>query len=264
MSKVIIQEVGEGIALLTMNRPEARNALDWEAMQLFADTVEELREREDLRALVVQGRDGAFCAGGDLFELHHYQSRLDGVRLGQIMGEALDKLSGMPCPVIAAIEGAAMGGGAEIALACDIRIMASDAVLGLMHVRLAITPAWGGGLRLLNLAGYAQALDWLAAGVVLSAEEAQRHGVANYVVEPGETWEKALNLAKVYADRDQASVRAIKTFLQAGSRLPYEQAVRVEREAFPDRWAAAPHIEASTEFVNRKNHKPKGEPQSTS
>lgn len=249
--------VEDGIGQITIQRPEARNALTWQAMDAFGACVEQADATADLRALVVTGAGGAFCAGGDLFELDGYPSRLDGVRLSTTMADALDRLEAIPVPTIAAIEGPALGGGAEIAVACDVRVMADGASLGMMHVRLAITPAWGGGQRLLRLAGFARTLEWLAGGKVFAAAEALAAGLANRIAPRGEALAEARSMARLFASHDSQAVRAIKRIVRAGASLPPPQAMRLEREAFPDLWAAPPHLEASAAFVARMNHRPR-------
>jgi enoyl-CoA hydratase/carnithine racemase len=247
----------DGLGQITIERPEARNALTWQAMDDFAACVAQAESADDLRALIVTGAGGAFCAGGDLFQLDGYLSRLDGVRLSSIMAEALDHLEAIPVPTIAAIEGPALGGGAEIALACDQRVMADGASLGMMHVRLAITPAWGGGQRLLRLAGYARTFEWLAGGRVFAASEALEAGLVNRTTARGEALAEARRLAQQFAAHDPQAVRAVKRIARAGVSLPPEEAFALERGLFPDLWAAAPHREASSAFVARRNHQPR-------
>ena len=174
MSPVEFETTDGSVGIITFNRPRFRNALNWDAMEKFAGIIEAAHRLPDLRALIVTGSQGAFCAGGDLYELDGYPRITDGIRLSRIMGDALNRLEELLCPTVAAIEGPAIGGGAEIALACDLRVMAKSAQLGFMQVRLAISPAWGGGQRLMRLVGYAQALAWLATGRMLSAAEQSR------------------------------------------------------------------------------------------
>lgn len=244
-----------GVADLTLNRPEALNALNWEAMDQFAQSIERLHDRDDLRALIVHGSGHAFCSGGDLFELHQYPDYQDGLRLATVMGDALDRLESLPFPTIAAIEGVALGGGAEIALACDLRVMAEDATLGMMHVRLAICSAWGGGQRLLRLVGYPLAIEWMTIGRVLSADEASHYGLANRLVPSGQAVDQARDLSNSICRMDADAVRAIKRFLQAGQAGPFDQALKVERGEFPKLWEAKAHLQASEAFVARKNHR---------
>jgi enoyl-CoA hydratase/carnithine racemase len=255
MPPIVFDIREQRIGVVTLNRPQARNALNWEGMDAFAEAVETAHRIPDLRALIVTGSEGAFCAGGDLYELDNYPSRLDGERLTTIMGTALDRLEELPFPTVAAIEGAAMGGGAEIALACDMRVMAESAILGLVHVRLAICPAWGGGQRLLRLVGYASAFAWLAAGRVLSAAETLACRLANCLTPDGKALEGALELVRSFTRNDPAAIQAIKRILRAGISLPNGQAAEVERSEFPDLWAAPAHLKASAHFVSRKKHR---------
>lgn len=251
--------VQDAVGEITFRRPQARNALTWEAMEAFAACVEKAAAQTEMRALIVTGAGGAFCAGGDLFELDGYLTFDDGVRLSTIMAQALDRLEAIAIPTIAAIEGPALGGGAEIALACDLRVMAEGATLGMMHVRLGITPAWGGGQRLLRLAGYARTLEWLAEGRVLVAEEARLEGLANRVVPKGEALSHARSLAGNVIALDPHAVRAVKRIARAGVTLNPVEAMRLEQNAFPDLWAAHAHREASAAFLASRNHRPRPE-----
>lgn len=255
MAAIEFERVGDGIGRLCLNRPQALNALTWEAMDQFAAQIESLHQGDDLRALIIHGAGRAFCSGGDLYELHHYPSHADGSRLATVMGQALDRLESLPFPTLAAIEGPAFGGGAELALACDLRVIAEGGAFGMMHVRLAISPAWGGGQRLLNHVGYARALEWLATGRVLTAEEAVEHRIALQRTAKGEAFDRALQIAQRMASHDQEAVRAVKRLLRAGLELPPEQARQAERTEFPDLWASQPHLDASEQFVSRANHR---------
>lgn len=253
MSTVAIDWHDDGVALVQLNRPDALNALTWEAMERFADTVTLLENSDSLRAVVIHGAGRAFCSGGDLFELHQYPRQEDGLRLATLMGDALARWARLPSPTIAAIEGLAMGGGAEIALACDLRIMAEDASFSMMHVKLAISPAWGGGQRLRQLVGYGRALEWLAAARSIEADEALDAGVANQITPPGQALPAARDLAARIASHNPAAVTAVKRSLRGGLHSSAEEALRAERAEFPPLWAADPHLQASEQFVARKN-----------
>lgn len=257
MASILFEVLDDGMGVITLNRPEARNALTWEAMESFSHAVDSAHAFEnDLRALIVTGAEGAFCAGGDLFELDNYPTRLDGARLATIMGEALSRMEALPIPTLAAMEGPALGGGAEVALACDIRVMAESATIGMMHVRLGICPAWGGGQRLLRLVGYSRALEWMAGGRVFTAREALAYGLTNQIAPEGAAMQAATKIAATIARQDPRAVRAIKRLARAGIELPPLLAADRERAEFPDLWAAPAHLEASARFIARKNHRP--------
>jgi enoyl-CoA hydratase/carnithine racemase len=253
-TSILFERTSTGVGLLTINRPQLRNALNWEAMESFSAAVSSAHEEPNLRVLIVTGSNGTFCTGGDLYELDQYPTRLDGARLADTMGDALKALESLPFPTIAAIEGPALGGGAEIALACDLRIMAEGASLGCMHIRLGITPAWGGGQRLMRIVGYSRAMEWLAIGRVLSTSEAQVYGLVNRIVTEGQALEAGSLIAEEIAQRDPDAVRSVKRLLQAGIGLSPNEALAQERAFFPDLWEAPAHLEASNRFVSRKNH----------
>jgi enoyl-CoA hydratase/carnithine racemase len=240
------------IALLKIERPQVRNALNWEAMEEFAEAVEKAHLLRDLRALIITGAENAFSSGGDLKELYNFRTESDGRRLMQGMTQALKRLAALPCPTIAAINGPARGGGAEIALACDLRIMSEDADLGMVHVNIGISPAWGGGLRLLRLVGYSRALEWLTTGYVLSSQEALFHRVANHLAPIGESLNNAVEMARRIAARPPAAVQAIKQMLEAGLNLSSQDAEIYECSIFPALWAAEEHHQLVEMFFNRK------------
>ncbi|NDJ36755.1 MAG: enoyl-CoA hydratase/isomerase family protein, partial [Chloroflexi bacterium] len=162
MSELILYEVdSDGIGLITVNRPEVRNALNWAAMEQLADVVQRAEADDDLRVLLMTGQGRkAFIAGGDLRDLHNYKTREDAYRQHDLMADTMARLTRMPVPVIAALEGATRGGGCEVALAADIRVAASDATLAFSQVRMGLTPGWGGARRLYSLVGYRTAMDY--------------------------------------------------------------------------------------------------------
>ncbi len=239
------------VGLLQVSRPQVLNALSWEAMQAFGEAVEAARAA-DLRALVVTGGGRAFIAGGDLKELAAYPTEADGRRMSRLMTRALQALESLPFPTIAAVNGPARGGGSEVALACDLRVLAENADLGFVQVAWYVTPGWGAGQRLLRLVGYARALEWLLTGKVLSPQEALEHGLANRVVPAGEALPAALSLAREIAALPPAVSRAIKEVLRAGLTLPPATAAWFEHELFPPLWAAPEHVEAVQRFAARK------------
>ncbi len=177
MNEIDFQIDSHNIGILTINRPHVHNALNWTAMQAFADAIEQAHEAAEtigrgLRALIITGAGPSFVSGGDINELQAYPTRDDGLRLATIMGNALQRLEALPCITIAAINGPARGGGAEIAVACDLRVMDEVADIGFIQVKMGISTAWGGGQRLLRAIGYSRALELLVTGRVISATDA--------------------------------------------------------------------------------------------
>jgi len=248
---VSLRAAQEGIAILQINRPQVRNALDWKAIRVFAECVEQAHADPSLRALIITGTPDFFIAGGDLKALHRYTSESDGLRLARQMGRALSRLESLPCPTIATIEGPARGGGVEIALACDLRVMSTEADLGLVQITLGLTPGWGAGQRLLRLVGYSRALEWLLIGRVLTAQEALAYGLANIGSSPRQALQEALELARKIASQPATAVQAIKRLLRAGILLSPELAAANEQTEFPPLWAAEAHLQAVEKFFRR-------------
>lgn len=249
---LLIEPHPDGITVLTINRPAARNALDLATMRDLAAAIADLAAKPSLRAVVLTGAGiDAFCSGGDLNELSHFPSANDGLDMISIMGDALLTLERLPVPVIAAINGYALGGGSEVALACDLRIVDANTRMGFVQVRMALTPGWGAGQRLLRIVGYPRAMDMLLSGRIMNAAELLETGLVNRVVERGAALTNALEYAHQIAIHPPEVVRGIKALLQAGLNQPYEAALQTERDIFPPLWAAEPHLQAVEAFLNR-------------
>lgn len=243
-------EIGkDGVAVLVVNRPDKMNALGWEDMQDFLDTINRVREDRRIRALVITGAgDRAFISGGDLGELQHYPAESDGKRLATLMGDALDALDHLDIPVIAAINGHSRGGGCEVAVACDIRIISENATMGFVHVRQGITTAWGGAQRLKRLVGYGRAVELLLTGRILSAQESADLGLAEQSVPQGEALTIACETARTIAANPPQAVRALKRLL----RLQAGEAFSAERELLAQLWTTGDHLEAVAAFLEKR------------
>ncbi|MEX2143299.1 MAG: enoyl-CoA hydratase/isomerase family protein [Anaerolineales bacterium] len=239
-----------GVGTLTVNRPEVRNALDWDAMRDFAEAIARAIKLPELRALIITGAGPTFVSGGDLRALEPYSKRRDGMRLAVIMGKALQHLRALPCPTIAAINGPAIGGGAEIASACDQRVIDEAASIGFVHARLGITTAWGGARYLLQLVGYPMALELLATGRVLGAQEAKDIGLVDHVTVPGGALQAARDLAQQMAQHPIDAVRAAKRLLRFGLANPLV-AKHAERRLFAALWDTEYRRQAVARFLNR-------------
>jgi enoyl-CoA hydratase len=246
----ILLEVGDdGVAVLTVNRPEVLNALNWRGIDAFRARIRQARDDKRIRALVVTGGgDRAFISGGDLSELKNYPDVGDGRRLSELMGEACDELDRMEVPVVAAINGHSRGGGCEVAVACDIRVVADNGSLGFVHVRQGISTAWGGAQRLKRLIGYGKAIELLLTGRVISPQEALGLGLVEQVVPHGQALTVARQLAADIAAHPPQAVRALKRLL----RLEASEAFAEEREVFARLWATADHLEAVKAFLEKR------------
>jgi enoyl-CoA hydratase/carnithine racemase len=225
-------------------------------MEAFKEQIGRIAAEEAIQALIITGGGETFVSGGDLQDLRDYTSEEDGRRLSVLMGDALFEMEQLPIVTIAALNGPARGGGAEIAIACDIRVMDENADIGFVHTRLGIVTAWGGGTRLQWAVGYASALELLTTGRVLNAAEAKALGLISRVTPAGEALSGAINLAGEITANPRACVHATKRFLQAGLKGSYEQALLAEREEFPRLWDTDFRRQAVEKFLSRPKKTP--------
>jgi enoyl-CoA hydratase len=204
------------VLVLTVDRPQARNALAPGTMAELDTVLAGLAARDDIRCAVVTGAgDRAFIAGGDLKELESGRDEAFGARLARDMRATLDRLAALPIPVVGALNGAAIGGGAEVAVACDFRIAADDASIGFTQVLLGVTPAWGGIERLGALVGRGRALYLLTTGRVLSGSEAAEWGLVEEAVPRERFAERWRELAHDVARVPRHALAGLKAAMQA-------------------------------------------------
>jgi enoyl-CoA hydratase len=222
-------------------------------MRLFAHEIQKIADDETVKALVLTGEGGAFCAGGDLVELHTTTTHADGEALASLMGDAILQLSELMIPTIAAIEGPAIGGGAEIALACDLRIASTNAKIGFPQIKLALTPAWGGAGRLIQLVGYPTTFSLLTSGDILDSQQALDLGLIQRITPDGQALGTAIDLAHELSTVNATVIRALKTILRAHSQRSHQEARKLERSFFADLWASEAHIAQSEAILKRKD-----------
>ncbi|OBK73634.1 enoyl-CoA hydratase/isomerase family protein [Mycobacterium sp. 1164985.4] len=173
-------ELDDGLAVITIDRPQARNAIAPETMEQLDDALD---RAAGATALVVKGAgDRAFVSGGDLKQLATLRTEADAAAMARRMRAVCDRIVAFPGVTIAVLNGHALGGGAEFATAADIRLAASDIKIGFNQVALEIMPAWGGAERLVELVGYSKALLLAGTGTILSADEAERIGLIDRVI----------------------------------------------------------------------------------
>jgi len=212
------------IVTVTINRPKARNAIDRPLADQLATAFATLAEDTMVRAVILTGAgEAAFCAGADLRE-RHLLNAAERTAHTERIADVADRIASLPVPVIAAIRGYALAGGAELALACDLRVAASDAVLGFPEVRIGIFPGAGGAYRLPRLVGLGIARDFLFTGRQIAAGEALQVGLVDRVVPPGDVLETAGHLAVAIAANAPLAVRAVKLAIAEGFGLADQQA----------------------------------------
>jgi enoyl-CoA hydratase/carnithine racemase len=215
-SGALLREVTDGVVVVTINRPDRRNALsrgDWLDLR---QTFTELREDSETRGLIITGSgDRAFAAGADVAEL---ADRPPLVALDGLVQGILLQLEELPFPTIAALNGHALGGGWELALACDLRVAVSHALVGFPEVGLGIIPGAGGTLRLLQHVGVGRAMEWILAGRLLEAGEAATYGLINIVVDDADVVGSARGLMEELTAQPRLASRLAKILVNSTAR----------------------------------------------
>jgi enoyl-CoA hydratase len=232
---------------VTVNRPEVRNALSRATLAAIATAFRHYAADPGLCACILRGAgEKSFAAGGDLKELGGVRSLAEATRMAEDAKAALDAIREMPVPVVAALNGDALGGGAELALACDFRVAAAHARLGFIQGRLNISTGWGGGIDLIRRIGPSVALRLLARAELLAADEARQLGLVDEVAQEGEALDEAVErfMAPILAQKPQV-LRAFKAVVRSRS-------AEVETERFVETWVHEDHWAAVEAILSRK------------
>ncbi|MCA9936651.1 MAG: enoyl-CoA hydratase/isomerase family protein [Anaerolineales bacterium] len=243
-----------GLAVLQVQRPQARNALNWAAQEAFATAVSTAARTPHIRVLLITGDgDKAFVAGGDLIELGAHPESEAGARLNRIMGTALARLTELPIPVIAAANGDAFGGGCEILTACDLRLAAAHARFSFAQVKVGLTTGWGGAGRLVRLIGQSRAMELLLTGRLIDAAEAHRLGLVHRVVPAGESVQDA---ARAWAEElitlPRHALASMKALVHVASHSTLVETYWQETKLFTQLWASPDHLEALNAFREKR------------
>ncbi len=225
-------ESKDGVLTITIDRPKVLNALNAQTVTEIGRAFDEAREDDSIRCVILTGAgEKAFVAGADINELSQ-MTPLTGKSVAERGQRILSKIERLPKPVIAAINGFALGGGCEIALACHIRIASEKAQLGLPEVTLGIIPGYGGTQRMARLLGKGKALELILTGDRIGAVEAERIGLVNKVVPADQLMPAAEEMARRIASRGPLAVRAAIEAVMNGSEMPFEEGQFLEATLF--------------------------------
>ena len=248
---VILVESANGVRIVTINRPEKRNALNAEVRERLAAAVDEAVVDPDTRVLVVTGAgEKAFVAGADVGEFAG-RSPLE-QRRAMESPTVFDKVWDAPLPTIAMINGWCLGGGCELALACDLRIGADTATLGQPEVRLGIIPGGGATQRLPRLVGYGKALQLILSGETLDGIAAYEIGLLDEVVPASELRERTLEIARTMADKSPATLAIAKRAVRAALEMPLSAGLQHERDLFALAFSTEDKAEGVAAFLEKR------------
>lgn len=248
---VLLDRQGD-IAILMINRPKALNALNGAALEDMSRALDELAQDPAVRVVVLTGAgDKAFVAGADISQMRDFTPQ-EARRFSQLGQAVMTKIENLPQPVIAAVNGFALGGGTEIAMACDIRLASTKAKFGQPEVTLGILAGFGGTQRLPRLVGSGRASEILFSGDMLDAEEAYRIGLVNRVCPPEKLLEEVLALARRIASRGPVAVQLTKSAIQKGRNLDIISGQAYEAEVFAKTFSTEDQKEGCTAFLDKR------------
>ena len=249
----VLYEVKDGILYLTLNRPEARNALSPEMWRDITAAVQAARVDDSIRVVIVTHTgDKALASGADIRELHERYYML------QMLGtatEALQALENLNKPTICAINGFALGGGCELSMACDIRLASEKAKFGQPEVGLGITPGFSGTQRLPRRVGIAKAKELIFSGKMIRADEAEKIGLVSAVYAPEALVDGALEMAKSFTKNAPIAVKYAKACIDRGMQMDMDGAIAVENELFAMCFATADQKEGMGAFLEKRKEK---------
>jgi len=247
----------DGIATLTVNRPDKLNALNAATISELGLAIEEVRSRDDIRGLIVTGAGRAFIAGADISELAA-ETAVSARELA-LKGQGIfDRFDSSPKPVIAAVNGFALGGGCELALACHIRIASDQAKFGQPEAKIGLCPGYGGTQRLPRLVGKGRALQLLMTGETIDAAEAYRIGLVNRVVAADSLIETATGILRQILANGPLAVAACIEAVALGLEMPLDEALAMEAARFGLLAGTSDMREGTTAFLEKRPAEFKG------
>lgn len=254
-----LQQPEPGIRVLTIDRAPVLNALNADTLEELDAAIAEVAGDAAARVMLLTGAgDKAFVAGADISEMVSLTA-LQARRLSERAASVLQRLEGLPIPVIAVVNGYALGGGCELAMSCDWIIASEQAIFGQPEVKLGVPPGFGGTQRLLRRVGTAMALELMTSGRQVKAEEAREIGLVNHVYAQQELMERAMEMARTIATRAPLAVALVKQAVQRGQDLDLGNACALETQSFALSFCSRDRVEGMQAFLDRREPKFSGE-----
>lgn len=247
----VLLEIDKQIATLTINRPQSLNALNQQTLEEIEQAVQSLNMRE-VRVLIITGSgEKAFVAGADIKEMAA-KTALEAREFSLLGNRVFRAIDELPIPVIAAINGYALGGGLELAMACDVRFASTKAVAGLPEVNLGVIPGFGGTQRLSRIIGLPKALELMFEAANVRSEEGVSIGLFNRVFEPEALLAETIAYAEKIIKKGPIAVKFVKEAAKTGYEMPIDQALGLEAELFGLTFATEDQIEGMTAFIEKR------------
>lgn len=258
-TSLLVERRDDGIIIITINRPERRNALDRPTLAAGRTLIRDIQYDRSARVLIVTGAgDKAFCAGADLKEREH-MTMVEVRQYIRYIRDTFTEMESLPIPVIAAINGVSMGGGTEMALACDLRIASPNAKIALNETSLAIIPGGGGTVRLPRLIGRGRAKDMIMTARWVEAEEALAIGLVNRIAPKGKLMETTIEVAEQIIRNGPIAITQAKYVINRGLELPLEEALQLESDGYEVTIPTKDRVEALEAFKEKRKPQFKGE-----
>lgn len=251
MYKNLIVNQQEAIAFVKINNPDTLNALNTEVLKELDKAFDELGKQEEVRVVILTGEGRAFVAGADIKEMLNL-NEAQGKDFGEFGAKVFRKIELFKSPVIAAVNGFALGGGCELAMACDIRIASDKAKFGQPEVGLGIIPGFSGTQRLTRLVGAGKAKELIYTATIISAEEALKIGLVNHVVSIENLMEEVEKIAKTIAKQAPLAINYAKKSIDKGFDLNIDEAIALENKYFAKCFATEDQKNAMKAFVNKE------------
>jgi len=239
------------VGIVTMNRPEALNALSKAVFADFGKALDVVEQDDDIFCVIITGQGRSFIAGADIGEMATMNVE-EGLAFSELGNSLLMRVDMFPKPTIAAVNGFALGGGCEMALACDIRVASEKAKFGQPEVGLGIIPGFSGTYRLPKLIGQGYAKEMIYTGKVIRADEALRIGLVNAIYEPEELMDKAIEMAQMMLKNAPVAIRLAKQSINEGYDLNADAAIALENKLFGQCFATADQKEGMDAFLNKR------------
>jgi enoyl-CoA hydratase len=240
------------IMWLRINRPEAKNAVDFEVMNYLESAIEQINSDESIRAFVITGKDDFFISGGDLRKFHQIRDADAAIKMAERIQLILAGLEKAPCWTVSLVNGAAYGGGWELMLACDFVIASNKARFGFTQGKFYLPPGWGGLTRLVEKVGRQKALLWLAETAVIDSKAALESGLIEHRFPHDQLEQKTVNWLSTITRNDRMFIHNLK-LLALNSSVNRRELIRNELEPFSHFWEHEEHRIRVEKFLNRKS-----------